>query len=103
MSTTLELPDDVMREIEKQAARAGSKPDDFLASFLRNRLVPAEPATAAVVPKRLPYIKARPATPDAHGMSQQEWCDWLKEQDLQLEVERHEKAFGHQFVDRTHG
>lgn len=36
MSTTLELPDDVIREVESQAARAGSSPPEFVARFLRD-------------------------------------------------------------------
>ena len=104
MSTILELPDDLMREVERQASRAGSNPDEFLATFLRNRFVaPAATAPGSVVPKRLPYIKARLSTPDPGILSQQGWCDWVKEQELQLEAERYAKALGHQFVDRAHG
>ena len=44
----------------------------------------------------------RPVQPvDARMLTTQEWCDWLKDLDLQGEVERYEKAFGHQHVDRV--
>ena len=57
---------------------------------------------APVVSKNLPLIKLRPAEPiDARSLTQQEWCDWLKEVELQLDVERYEKALGHQHVDRA--
>ena len=42
MSTMLELPDDVMREVESQAARAGREPRDFVVSFLRQAFRPTE-------------------------------------------------------------
>ncbi len=103
MKTTLELPDDLVREIKLRAVHEGRKLKDVIADLLRTGLTPAtktSPRNGPAVAKNLPKIKARPAQPaDAAKLSTQEWCDWLKDVDLQLEVERYEKAFGHQHVD----
>ena len=57
-----------------------------------------------VVAKHLPLIKARPLPPaDTPSLTAQQWCDWLKDLEQQQEVERYEKAFGHQYVARAHG
>ena len=105
MKTTLELPDDLVREIKLRAVHEGRKLKDVIADLLRTGLTPAtktSPRNGPAVAKNLPKIKARPAQPaDAAKLSTQEWCDWLKDVDLQLEVERYEKAFGHQHVDRA--
>ncbi len=105
MRTTLDLPDELVRRLELRAAHDGRTPEqvatDLLAAGLPPNGAPA-PASAEVVPKRLPLIKARPAPPaDVKAMSGQAWADWLKDVELQQEVERYEKAFGHQHVDRA--
>ena len=107
MKTTVELPDDLVREIESRAEREGRKLQDAVADLLRKGLAPADVhgyASGPTVPKHLPFIKARPANPlDVQSLNQQEWCDWLKDLEQQHEVERYEKAFGHQYVDRADG
>lgn len=107
MKTTLDLPDALMREIKLRAEQEGRKLKDVVADLLAAGLpsvVETSPQNGRVVSKNLPLIKLRPApSVDAHTLSTQEWCDWLKDVDLQLEIERYEKALGHQHVDRVDG
>jgi hypothetical protein len=107
MKTTLELPDDLVREIELRAAHEGRVLNDVVAELLATGLGPGPGASSPqgrVLSRNLPLIKVRPAQPaDAGTRTTQEWCDWIKGLDLQLEVERYEKAFGHQHVDRADG
>ena len=122
MGSTLKLPEELIRRLERRAVRDGRTPEDVAAELLAAGL-PADtaaapeptavapenhaaPGTGAVVPKRLPLIKARasgPAPAEMKAMSGQAWADWLKGVEQQLEVERHEKALGHKHVDRAHG
>jgi plasmid stability protein len=105
MKTTLDLPDGLVREIKLRAVREGRKLKDVIADLLRAALSPQGKTGAKngrTVAKKLPVIRVRPTQPgDAKKLTSQEWCDWLKNLDLQLEVERHEKALGHQHVDRA--
>jgi len=109
MKTTLDLPEDLAAELKRRAAAAGRTPEQLAADLLAAGLSPGQAAgddshQGAVVPKHLPLIKARPAVPaGAKHLSGQALTDWLKEIDLQSEVERYEKAFGHQHVDRADG
>jgi plasmid stability protein len=107
MKTTLELPDHLVREIELRAAHEGRVVNDVVAELLAAALPPAaggSPLEERVVSRNLPLIKVRPTQPaDAGNRTTQEWCAWIKDLDLQLEVERYEKAFGHQHVDRAGG
>jgi hypothetical protein len=99
MSTMLELPDDLVRSLEWHASRAGRPLGDFVEAVLREQFRETENAKPAA--KTLPFIKARPVPSVQTEMSAQEWCDWLKEMDLQFELEHYEKASGHQHVDRA--
>lgn len=105
MKTTLDLPVALVHQLQLQAASAGRQPSDLVAELLAASLAPAAhelPASGPVVPKSLPLIKVRPAPPpDNATLTTQQWCDWLKDLDLQLEVERYEKALGYQHVDRA--
>ena len=105
MRTTLDLPDGLMREIELRAEHEGRQLNDVVADLLAAGLSPVvetNPQGDRVVSKNLPLIKMRPAQPaNVQKLTTQEWCEWLKELDLQGEVERYEKAFGHQHVDRA--
>ena len=107
MKTTLDLPDALMREIKLRAEHEGRKLKDVVADLLAADLYPAvetSPQNGRVVSKNLPLIKLRPApSADARTLSTQEWCEWLKDVDLQMEVDRYEKAPGHQHVDRVDG
>jgi plasmid stability protein len=105
MKTTLDLPNDLVQEIKLRAVSEGRKLKDVAADLLRVALTrPAKSNSlpAAAVPKTLPVIKVRSAPPgSAANLTAQEFCDWIKQADLDLEVERYEKAFGHQHVDRA--
>jgi plasmid stability protein len=111
MRTTLDLPEELLRRLEQRAARDGRTPEQVAAELLAAGLShrPASgngntPSSAGGVPKRLPLIKARAAAPvDVSNLSAQQQADWLKDVELQYEVERYEKALGHQHVDRTGG
>ena len=107
MKTTVELPDALVREIELRAAQEGRELKEVIADMLAAGLTPVVETSlqkGQVVAKQLPCIKARPASPsDAKSLSQQEWCDWLKDIEQQHELERYERVFGHQYVDRADG
>ena len=105
MITTFDLPDDLMRVIEKQSEHDGRTVKDVVSDLLAAGLTPANgarPQIGTVTSKNLPLIKLRPAPPaDPRQFTTQEWCDWIKDVDLQLEVERYAKAFGRQHVDHV--
>src|ERR1700733_15400343 len=107
MRTTLDLPEELVRRLERRAVDVGRTPEQVAADLLAAGLSPkgaSAPGSAEVVAKRLPLIKARPAAPaDVKNMSGQACADWLKDIEEQQEVERYEKAFGHQHVDRADG
>lgn len=77
-----------------RAVRERRKLKDMMAELLRAGLSPsARPHVDGVLPKKLPVVNVRPAAPPSKGQEDtQEWCDWLKEADLQTEVEQFEKA-----------
>jgi len=104
MSTSVELPDALLSELKLRAEREGRKLSDVVADVLHAAMASSMAATESgrTVNKQLPKIKVRPFDRcNAKTLSQQEWCDWIKEQDLQSEIEQYEKAFGHQHVDRA--
>ena len=105
MKTTLDLPDALVNEIKLRAAREGREVNEVVADLLAAGVSPEVKSAATnglTVPKTLPLIKVRPAQPtDARKLTTQEWCDWIKDADLRLEVERYEKTLGHQHVDRA--
>ena len=55
------------------------------------------------MPKMLPGADLPAPDPGMEDRLARLAKDWLKDVDLQLEVERYEKAFGHQHVDRADG
>ena len=105
MKTTLDLPNDLVQEIKLRAASEKRKLKDVAADLLRAALMPPAKSSSlptAAVPKSLPVIKARSAPPGSTAkLTAQEFSDWIKQADLDLEVERYEKALGHQHVDRA--
>ena len=105
MKTTLDLPNDLVQEIRRRAVNEGRKLKDVAADLLRAALAPrpeSDSLPPAAVPKTLPVIKPRSAPPgNAANLTAQEFCDWIKQADFDLEVERYEKALGHQHVDRA--
>jgi len=105
MNMSVDLPDVLVSEIKRRATQEGRAVDELVVDMLRARMAtPAavETGNAQVITKNLPLIKVRPVRPaDVRALSQQEWCDWIKDAELQLEVEHYEKALGHQHVDRV--
>lgn len=105
MKTTLDLPETLVRELRRRASDEGRDVKEVVTDLLRAGLTPsrkAAPRRSQRVPRRLPKIKARPLPPaNPAKLGTQEWCDWIKEMETQLDVERHEKALGHQHVDRS--
>ena len=101
--TTLNLSDELARRLEQRAAKDGRTREEIIQDVLTAGLSPESiTRQGELVAKQLPRIKSRPANPaDMKHLSGQAWVDWLKEVELQGEVERHEKALGHQHVDRA--
>jgi len=105
MKTTLDLPNDLVREIKLRAAREGRKVREVAADLLRAALAPSAETKSHPAPplaKTLPTIGASSAPSErAAILSAQEFCDWVKQADVDLELERYEKALGHQHLDRA--
>ena len=105
MKTTLDLPNDLVQEIKLRAAKERRKLKDVATELLRAGLAPppkSDTVPSTAVPKSLPKIKARCAAPGiAANLTAQEFSDWIKQADLDFEVDRYEKALGHQHVDRA--
>ena len=103
MKTTFDLPDELLAQLKQRAARDGRNVEEVAAHLLADALGDARTPSAELVPKHLPLIKARPAELAARPVTTQEFCDFIKDVEQQHEVERHERAFGHQHVDRADG
>ena len=105
MKTTLDLPNDLVQEIKLRAVNEGRKLKDVAADLLRTALAPPPESNSlptAAVPKTLPLIRVQGTPPGSTAnLTAQEFCDSIKQADLDLEVDRYEKAFGHQHVDRA--
>ena len=105
MKTTLDLPNDLVQEIKLRAVNEGRKLKDVAADLLRAALAPPPESSSlptAAVPKTLPLIRVQGTPPGSTAtLTAQEFCDSIKQADLDLEVDRDEKAFGHQHVDRA--
>ena len=93
MKTTLDLPSDLVREIKLRAVHEGRKLKDVAADLLRSALTPTTVPRAGdtvIMPKTLPILKAGFTSPgDAASMSAQEFSDWIKQVDQDLEVEHY--------------
>jgi len=105
MKTTLDLPNDLVQQIKLRAVNEGRKLKDVAADLLRAALAPPPDSTSlttATVPKTLPLIRVQGTPPERTAkLTAQELCDSIKQADLDFEVDRYEKAFGHQHVDRA--
>jgi hypothetical protein len=89
MKTTLELPDDLLREVKLRAVRENRKLKDAVADLLRRGLSQAT-ATGSALPRRveLPLVRcAHPARPDEE-MTPERVAAVL----LQADVEAHRGA-----------
>jgi plasmid stability protein len=92
MKTTLDLPDDLIREIKLKAVHEGRKLKDAMAELLRAGLVAgaakAEARTASNKRKtRLPLVKCRHAATAATEMTPPRVADILLEQEASWHAE----------------
>lgn len=99
MKITLDLPDELMRQIERCAVQEGRTPNEVAIDLLRAALTPAREfdhiGHEPELPKTLPLMKVRPASPTDEPLEgAQAWCEWLKNADLGLDVERFERTLG---------
>lgn len=87
MKTTLDLPDDLMREVKIRAAQQGRKLKDLLADAIRIGLdadatqAPAGPRSA------LPVMKLAKAPRKTRPLSLAESCELIKAAELGVDVE----------------
>lgn len=94
MKTTLDLPDDLMREVKIRAATQGKKLKDIVTEVLRNGLrVGAPPAlltdSASIIrysPEGFPYIKCEPSPKPP--VSQEELQRQIDESQLEEDLQR---------------
>jgi len=91
-------------QLKARAVRDGRDVQDVAAELLAEALRESagEDKAEPLLSRNLPVIKARFAGPTAvAALTAQEMSDFIKAADHQHEVERFEKALGHQHVDRT--
>ncbi len=85
MKTTLDLPDELVREIKLKAVHEGRKLKDAMADLLRAGLAAgaarAEERTARKKRPRLPLVKCRHGATAATEMTPQRVADILLEQE----------------------
>jgi plasmid stability protein len=91
MKTTLDLPDELVREIKVKAAREGRKLKDAVADLLRAGLAAGKAkATARAARKknqRLPLVKCRHAATPATEMTPERIADVLLRQEASWHAE----------------
>jgi hypothetical protein len=87
MKTTLDLPTALLDKITQLALLEQRDVEDIVAVLLTAGLSSTEkarPEGGPIVAKTLPLIKVRSAQPaEARQLTTQEWCDWIKDVDLQ--------------------
>ena len=105
METTVDLPDDLLHAINLRAVIEGRKLKEVVVDLLRVGLKPTSTngsANGGCVSKDLPRMKVRLVSRSAErALTSQEWCDWLKNEDLQIDADRYAETLGHQHVDRA--
>jgi plasmid stability protein len=101
MRTTLNIDDHLYREVKVRAARENRTVTELVETALRGFLhgAPNEVDSAGVrssKTNRFPTIKARPLQKDRRRvLSVDEVGERVKEAELDFDVERHKKIFGH--------
>lgn len=105
METTFNLPAALLDKITQRALQERRDVEDVVAVLLAAGLSSTDKTCLADGPiavKNLPLMMVHSVQPaEARQFTTQEWCDWIKAIDLQLEVERYETALGHQHLDRA--
>jgi plasmid stability protein len=94
MKTTLDLPDDLMREVKIRAATQGKRLKDIVTELMRNGLrVDNSPTlvtdSASIIhysPEGFPYIKCEPSTKPS--VSQEELQRLIDESQLEEDLQR---------------
>jgi hypothetical protein len=87
MKTTLDLPDDLMREVKIRAAQQGRKLKDLLAEAIRLGL-DADSAQAPTGPRSpLPMMKLAKAPGKVRPLSIAESCELIKAAELGMDAE----------------
>ncbi len=87
MKTTLDLPDDLMREVKIRAAREGRKMKDLLAAAIRAGL-DVEASEFSQVPRTaLPVMKLAKAPGKSKPLSLAESCELVKAAELGTDAE----------------
>ena len=105
METSVNVPNSLFNELQLRAAQEGRPVQEVVAHLLHAGLSASSPAGAeqvALVSKNLPLMKVRPVAPAGAPLSGQQWSDWVKQLEMQHDLERYETALGHQHVDRPH-
>lgn len=88
MKTTLDLPDELVREIKVRAAREDRKLKDLVAELLREGLAASGPSPAARRHRvRLPLIRSTHSAPRGEEMTPERVADVLTQEEV-------ERAFG---------
>lgn len=82
MKTTLDLPDDLMREVRIRAAREGKKMKDLLAAAIRTGLDAAASDVPAIPRTALPVMKLAKAPGKRKVLSLAESCEVVKAAEL---------------------
>lgn len=85
MKTTLDLPDDLMREVKIRAAQEGRKLKDLLAEAIRTGLDAAPSGASARA--ALPLMKLAKASGKHRTLSLAESCELIKAAELGLDAE----------------
>ncbi len=102
MRTTLDLPDDLLREAKIRAVREGRKLKDVMAASLSAYLYPAKQFEKETVltAAKLPVINTRPIEGlTLSSSSVEETCKLIEKTEIRDDLEDYERVFGHQCVD----
>jgi plasmid stability protein len=87
MKTTLDLPDDLMREVKIRAAQEGRKLKDLLAEVIRAGLDAAPAPSVASARAALPLMKLAKAPGKPRALSLAESCELIKAAELGMDAE----------------
>lgn len=85
MKTTLDLPDEIVREMKLRAVMQGRTLRDLAADFLRQGLGMAAPRPATTLPQKLPFDIGADGIPIFHGSADAPATRMTLKELLQLE------------------
>ncbi len=87
MKTTLDLPDDLMREVKIRAAQEGRKLKDLLAEAIRTGLDAARTPLPPSGRAALPLMKLAKAPGKIRALTLAESCELVKAAELGMDTE----------------